>query len=236
MGRVLGSRLGWAGLVAGVVVVLLAGSSGVAAAQKVLGNGCTYYELGETGWPTRCPGWQAPRNIDLSGFDFSHADLTHATLPSADLDDANFTDADLRGAKARNVEMNSGTKLDNARVDHETLWGNLLQRLVVLTATVGEGHEHEHYFILGGVNPGFPGRYQPQAIVHGVFINECTTGEAVAGSVLVNGQAVFVKVLRPGQYRLTCSFFTARNVNEMGFTSFQVNVVASPLPQQGGSG
>ena len=94
------SRLSSAGLLAGVVVaLLLAGSSGVAAAAKVLAGGCTYYEPGEAGGPTKCPGWQAT-NTDLSGLNFTGADLSKGLLVNVNLRGTTFTKADLRGLKA----------------------------------------------------------------------------------------------------------------------------------------
>ena len=215
----LGGRLGSAGLMAGVVAAMMAGSSGVAAAKEDVG-GCIYYAPGEAGGPTTCPGWIADSK-DLSGRDFTGADLTDASFHEANLGGTNFTNANLSGVDAQSPNMNAQTQLRGAIVDHATYLQGLVKYQEV---TVNLGTGAKRYFIVGGVNPGFPARFRPPAVPGGVFIDECKSINATTVRASVNGQDVDVKVLRPGQYRLRCTFFTAGRQDGTGITSFSVQV------------
>ena len=215
----LGSRLGWAGLAAGVVVGLMAGSSGVAAATEDLGGGCIYYAPGEAGGPTKCPNWRTQRR-DLSGRDFTGADFTGARFDQADLSGTNFTNANLSGVKARLPGMSPQTQMSGALVDDATYFDGLVPDQVV-TAMSGTG---AGYFIVGGANPGLPFRFRPPAIPQGVLIDECTTSDAKTVRQTVNGQQVAVKMLPTGTYTLWCTFVTADHPNSKGATMFDVTV------------
>lgn len=220
----LGSRLGSAGLLAGVVVALVAGSSGVAAAQKDLGGGCTYYERGEKGFPTTCVGWNA-EDMHLSNLDFTGANFSTAKFSWADLRGTNFTNANLSGVTARSPQVSHETKLSGATVDDKTFVQGLVEDQKV-DAVSGTGAKP--YFILGGVNPGLPSRFQPAALVQGITIDECTSQTAKTVRASVGGQQVDVKVLPPGAYPygVRCTFTTGRPGGGKGTTSFNVKVDA----------
>ena len=212
-------RLGGAGLVAGVVVGVLTGSSGVAAASEDLG-GCMYYAPGEAGGPTRCRGWLA-RGKDLSGRDFTGADLSNARFDRITLRGTNFTNANLSGVEATLTTVSPQTQLRGALVDGNTYLDGLVAAQEV-TAKFGAGADR--YFIVGGVNPGFPFRFRPPAIPQGVSIDECMSNNTVTVRGLVNGHDVDVEVLRPGRYELVCTFFTAGRPDGRSTTSFEVKV------------
>lgn len=224
-----GSRLGSAGLAAGVVVALLAGSSGVAAASEDLG-GCMYYAPGEKGGPTTCRGWIPPKGKDLSTRDFTGADFTGARFVGANLRGTNFSDANLTGVKIKSSDMNAATQLRGAIVDRTTVLHGL-----VGTQEVSATYEvnDEHYFIVGGVTPGLPGRFRPPAVPQGVSIDECWSNFAVTVPASVNGQHVDVKALRPGDYVLACTFFTAGRPNITSSATFLVKVNGSPRSEEG---
>ena len=196
------SRLGSAGLLAGVVVALLAGSSGVAAAEKDLGGGCTYYEASEKGYPTKCPGWHAGGE-DLSNLNLRGAVFTNATFDSSKLIGTNFTNADLRGVKSIG-KMSGGTRFDGAKLDNETFFGHLVDDQRV-TANVSSGNKT--YFALEG--------FKPRAIAQGVTIDGCTSDKAAT----VDGK----RVLLPGSYGLRCAV-TAEGGQGKGTTTFPVRV------------
>lgn len=229
----LGSRLGCAGLVAGVVGALMAGSSGVAAAKRDLG-GCIDYELGEAGGPTKCPGWQAAgKNLsghifvdaDFSGADFTGADLTNAGFANADLSGANFTNANLTGVAAVFRKVTRETQMSGAQVGGSARFYGMVEGQKV-AAFAGKGGAH--YFILDGVHPGLPSRFRPPAIPKGAFIDECTSFSAVRAQESIKGKPVDVKVLTPGKYVAECTFFTAGRENySRGRTSFNIDVVDS---------
>ena len=219
MGGGLGSRLGSAGLVAGAVVALLAGSSGVAAAKEDLG-GCMYYAPGEKGGPTKCRGWLANRK-NLFGRDFTGADLSAAQFAMPDLRGTNFTNANLSGVEVFSPQVSPQTQLRGAIVDGNTYLDGLVAGQEV-TAKSGTGANR--YFIVGGVNPGFSLRFRPRAVTQGVSIDECTSAQSVTVPTSINGQQVDVKALRPGGHTVRCTFSTADRPNEKGTTTFRVIV------------
>ena len=213
------SRLGWEGLVAGVAVAMVAGSSGVATASEDLG-GCIYYAPEEGGGPTRCHNWMT-ENTDLSERDFTGADLSNARFHRTNLSGTNFTNADLSGVEATLTQMSPETQLRGAIVDNKTyLQGLVRYQEVSAVSAMGD----KHYFIVGGANPGFPTRYRPPAIAQGVSIDECTSSRAVTVSQTINGQQVDVKALPPGRYVLACTFVTADRPNGRGNALFPVQV------------
>lgn len=215
----LGNRLSSAGLAVGAVVAMLAGSSGVAAAKENLG-GCIYYAPGEAGGPTKCPNWTAER-MNLSGRNFTGADLRNAKFRWSNLSGTNFTNANLSGAKIMAPDVSPQTKMDHAIVDGDTLFHGMVKNQQ-LTTSIRENNNR--YFLLGGVNPGLPSRFQPKAIVQGVTIDECTSGDSVTVPTSVNGQDVTVRALPPGSYTLVCTFFTADHQNDRGYTLVLANV------------
>ena len=224
-----GSRLSSAGLMAGVVIAMMAGSSGVAAATEDLG-GCTYYAPGEAGGPTKCPNW-ATEHMNLSGRDFTNADLHNAKFLLADLRGTNFTNANLRGVVASVPTMDAATQLRGAIVDNKTYLGGLVgQQEVYATSVVGD----KSYFIVDGAHPGLPSRFRPPAIPRGVSIDACRSDDPVRVRASVNGQPADVEVLSPGRYVLTCTFFTADRPNDKGTTSISVKVNKNPRPAGAG--
>ena len=204
---------------AGVVVGLMAGSSGVAAATEDLG-GCIYYAPGEDGGPTKCPGWKTNGKA-LSRRDFTNADLRDALFNRADLRNTNFTDANLSGAIALAPNMNAATQLRGAIVDGDTYFEGLVETQEV---TPMSGAGTDRYVIIGAVHPGFPARFRPPTVPRGVSIDECRSASTVTVPTSANGQHVDLRVLRPGRYALTCTFFTADRPNGKGTTSFFVKV------------
>ena len=214
----LGSRLGSAGLVAGIVVALLAGSSGVAAAQQDLGDGCTYYAPSEQK-RTECPNWDARRK-DLSGLNFTGANLRNALFHHANLSGTNFTNADLTRAMGLDLQVSADTQLSGALVNDDTHLAGLVAPQEVKALPI------INVFIVGGVNPGSPFRFLPPATAKGVFIDECRGRDTLtAPNVLVNGQRADVLVLRPGKHSLRCTFFTdSHQQGGRGRTTFEITV------------
>ena len=224
----LGSRLGSAGLMAGVVVAMAAGSSEVAGASDDLG-GCIHYAPGERGGPTNCSGWRVWRK-NLSGRDFTGADFSNAQFGTVDLRGTNFTNADLTGLTAMSPNVDRETQLNGAATDKYTYFDGLVADQDV---EAGFGADPNYHFILGGVDLGLPSRFQPPAVVQGVTIDECTTENAAIAREPINGQQVDVRVLIPGQYRLRCTFFTAGRQNGgRGTTPVRVNVHLNRRPKQ----
>ena len=224
-----GSRLGSAGLMAGVVIAMMAASSGVAAATEDLGDGCIYYAPGEAGGPTKCPNWNATA-MNLSERNFTNADLSNAKLSEADLRGTNFTNANLSGAKALSPKMSPQTQLRGAIVDNTTYLQGLVEDQEV---TAVSGRDTKPYFIVSGATPGLPTRFRPPAIPQGVSIDECTSLDA---KTVRKGQDVGVKMLPPGTYRLKCTFFTADRQNGgRGTTLIGLKVNDSLRSQDGGN-
>ena len=158
-----GSRLGSAGLAAGVVVAMMAGSSGVAAATEDLG-GCIYYAPGEVGGPTKCRGWTPAPYKNLSGRDFTGADFSNAKFSRAKLRDTNFTNANLSGVEAMYPQMSPQTQLRRAIVDDDTFIGRLVEPQEVATSFSADNNR---YFTVAGVNPGSPLRFRPPTVPPG---------------------------------------------------------------------
>ena len=219
MSGAMGSRRGSAGLVAGVVIAMMAGASGVATASEDLG-GCIHFAPGEAGGPTRCPGWKTEEK-NLSGRDFTGADFTGARFDWANLRGTNFTNANLSKVGAAAPKMSPQTQLRGAIVDNRTYLQGLVKTQEV---TAASGPAADRYFIVAGVNPGLPTRFRPPVIPQGASIDECTSDDTVKVPELVNNQHVEVKMLRPGMHLLACTFFITDHPDRKGATSFDVKV------------
>ena len=158
----------------------------------------------------------------MSGRDLTGADLTRANFLRADLRGTNFTNANLRGVIAGAAKVNVETRLRGAIVDDTTHLGGLVETQQASAKSIADA---KRYFILGGVNPGYPFRFRSPAIPQGVFIDECRTGRAETIRQSVNGQDVDVKALPPGKaYTLTCTFFTADRPISKGRTLVGLDV------------